>query len=103
MNLILQENSVSSNADVVLLSLEELFKKPASGRLETRPLVHTMATEFAGTLSPDGRWLAYYSTESGRQEVYVRPFPGIDTGRWQISTAGDHVQHGRRMVESSSI
>lgn len=37
--------------------------------------------------SPDGRWLAYFSNESGRPEIYVRPFPGPG-GKWQISTAG---------------
>ena len=37
--------------------------------------------------SPDGRWLAYQSDESGRQEIYVRPFPGPG-GRWPISTDG---------------
>ena len=37
--------------------------------------------------SPDGRWLAYSSTETGRAEVYVRPFPGPG-GKWQISTGG---------------
>ena len=37
--------------------------------------------------SPDGRWLAYSSNESGTQEVYVRPFPGPG-GRWQVSTGG---------------
>ena len=35
--------------------------------------------------SPDGRWLAYSSNESGHHEVYVRPFPGPG-GKWQIST-----------------
>jgi Tol biopolymer transport system component len=39
-------------------------------------------------LSPDGRWLAYVSTESSRAEVYVRPFPDVDAGRWQISRNG---------------
>ena len=86
MNLILQENTGSG--DVALLPLAELFKKPATGKLETRPLVHSAAGEFGGTVSPDGRWIAYYSNESNRQEVYVRPFPAIDSGRWQISTAG---------------
>ena len=38
--------------------------------------------------SPDGRWLAYVSDESGREEIYVRPFPDIDAGRWQVSTGG---------------
>jgi Tol biopolymer transport system component len=37
--------------------------------------------------SPDGRWIAYYSIESARFEVYVRPFPGPG-GKWQISTDG---------------
>jgi serine/threonine-protein kinase len=43
--------------------------------------------ELAPALSPDGRWLAYTSNESGRDEIYVRPFPGPG-GRWQISTDG---------------
>jgi hypothetical protein len=37
--------------------------------------------------SPDGRWIAYSSTESGRPEIYVRPFPGPG-GKWQISADG---------------
>ena len=40
--------------------------------------------------SPDGRWLAYTSDETGRPEVYVRPFPGAG-GKWQISTTGGTV------------
>ena len=43
--------------------------------------------ETLGRLSPDGRWMAYVSDKSGRDEVYVRPFP-VSTGEWQISTAG---------------
>jgi serine/threonine protein kinase len=39
-------------------------------------------------ISPDGRWMAYTSNESGRGEIYVRPFPDVNKGRWQISTAG---------------
>ena len=40
--------------------------------------------------SPDGRYLAYQSAEGepGQSEVYVRPFPQVDSGRWQISTTG---------------
>jgi serine/threonine-protein kinase len=37
--------------------------------------------------SPDGRWLAYVSNESGRYEIYVQPYPGPG-GKWQISTEG---------------
>jgi serine/threonine-protein kinase len=39
-------------------------------------------------VSPDGRWLAYQSDETGRFEVYVRPFPEVDRQRWPVSTAG---------------
>jgi Tol biopolymer transport system component/tRNA A-37 threonylcarbamoyl transferase component Bud32 len=44
--------------------------------------------QMSPALSPDGRWLAYTSDESGRDEVYVRPFPDVETGRWQISRDG---------------
>ena len=52
------------------------------------PLVATPAQEFHPALSPDGRWLAYNSNESGVPEVYVRPFPETATAKWQVSTAG---------------
>jgi serine/threonine-protein kinase len=52
------------------------------------PLIASATQEYNPTLSPDGRWLAYQSNESGRHEIYVRPFPEVDTGRWQISTNG---------------
>jgi len=47
----------------------------------------TPATEGAPRFSPDGRWLAYVSDESGRPEVYVQPYPGPG-GKWQISSDG---------------
>ncbi len=53
-----------------------------------RPLVVTGFQESGPTISPNGRWLAYRSNESGRNEVYVRPFPDTDDGRWQVSRTG---------------
>jgi hypothetical protein len=50
--------------------------------------VHTPAVELDAELSPDGRWLAYQSDESGRVEIFVRRYPEIDAGRWQASTEG---------------
>jgi Tol biopolymer transport system component len=50
-------------------------------------LLGTPANELAGEFSPDGRWVAYTSDDSGRAEVYVQPFPGPG-GRWQVSTEG---------------
>src|SRR5205823_22024 len=47
------------------------------------------ANEITGKISPDGRWLAYSSNETGRYEVYVQTFP-IPGGKRQVSTAGGH-------------
>jgi eukaryotic-like serine/threonine-protein kinase len=52
------------------------------------PLVATSFDELQPALSPDGRWLAYTSNESGRYEVYVRPFPDAAAAKWQVSTSG---------------
>lgn len=52
-----------------------------------RPLVATAADEGAPALSPDGRWIAYTSTESGAEEVYVQPIPGPGP-RLQVSVNG---------------
>jgi serine/threonine-protein kinase len=52
------------------------------------PLVTTPAVELSPAVSPDGRWLAYSSDESGTAEVYVRPFPDAATARWQVSASG---------------
>ncbi|MCH7474367.1 MAG: PD40 domain-containing protein, partial [Gemmatimonadetes bacterium] len=46
------------------------------------------AEESSPVLSPDERWLAYVSDESGRREVYVRPFPNVDEARWLVSAGG---------------
>jgi serine/threonine-protein kinase len=54
---------------------------------EPTPFVNSTFTELYPAFSPDGRWLAYQSNESGNYEVYVRPFPGPG-GRWQVSTGG---------------
>ncbi len=50
-------------------------------------LLQTPFDEHTGMLSPDDRWLAYVSNESGREEIYMRPFPGPG-GKVQISTEG---------------
>ena len=53
-----------------------------------RPLLAEPHDEGLPALSPDGRWLAYVSTEAGQPQVFVRPFPGVDQGKWQLSTGG---------------
>jgi serine/threonine-protein kinase len=50
--------------------------------------VITEGDEGAGAVSPDGRWIAYESLESGQIEVYVSPYPKTDGGRWRVSRSG---------------
>jgi len=52
------------------------------------PLVQTPFSERNGEVSPDGRWLAYEANDSGRFEIYVRPFPDPSRAVWQVSTDG---------------
>jgi hypothetical protein len=54
---------------------------------QPQPFLQSAFNEHHARLSPDVRWVAYASDESGRDEVYVRPFPSGD-GQWQISSAG---------------
>ena len=53
-----------------------------------RPLWDTAADVYTQAISPDGRWIAYASDVSGRYEIYVRPYPQVDDGLWQVSTDG---------------
>jgi len=64
--------------DIWLLDLRD---KPAA-----RPLLETRFSEVSPALSPDGRWLAYESNESGEPQIYVRPLSG--DGKWQVSPDG---------------
>ncbi len=53
-----------------------------------KPLLQEKYVELQPEISPDGRWMAYTSDESGKYEIYVRPFPEVNKGRWQVSTSG---------------
>ena len=64
-----------------------LVMRRLDGDTTTKPLLVTPATELAPRFSPDGRWLGYSSDESGRQEIYVQPFPALGH-RVQVSTDG---------------
>jgi eukaryotic-like serine/threonine-protein kinase len=76
-----------TGSDLWVLSLE--------GDRKAIPLLTTDFNEGLGDFSPDGRWVAYVSNESGRNEVYVRPFvasgpsgPSLGEGKWQVSKDG---------------
>jgi len=72
------EVSPTTGSDVWVLQLSDH---------KTQPLLRTEFNEVAPVFSPDGRWLAYVSDESGRNEVYAQPYPGPG-GKYQISTEG---------------
>ena len=55
---------------------------------ERRIVLGETFSEAFPTMSPDGRWMAYESNESGQYEIFVRPYPNVNDGKWQISTGG---------------
>ena len=62
------------------------------------PILDTIYSEGYATLSPDGKWLAFQSDQSGHTEVYVQPFEGATSGnkrRWQVSSGGGGLPHWR--------
>jgi hypothetical protein len=84
--LAVQQRNPQTGFDVMILPIEG---DAASGLKPGRPTPFLSGPfdETAAAFSPDGRWLAYASNESGRSEVYVRPFPGPG-GKWQVSLEG---------------
>jgi serine/threonine protein kinase len=73
----------------------DLWVLPLSGDRKPFPFLQTEFNETRGQFSPDGRWVVYTSDESGKDEVYVAPFPGPG-GKRQISTAGGTFPRWRR-------
>jgi Tol biopolymer transport system component len=73
----------------------DLWSVQLSGDRKPSPVVQGRADQLMGQISPDGKWLAYRSNETGRQEIYVQPFPA-GAGRWQISASGGSFPRWRR-------
>jgi serine/threonine-protein kinase len=78
--LLISEIGGAGNMDLQFLDLDSRESGP-------QPLLDSEFVEVGGTISPDGRWFAYSSNESGSPEIYVQPFPGLG-GKWQVSTDG---------------
>lgn len=75
----------------------DLFALPMEGNRRPLVLAQTPANEDQGQFSPDGRWVAYTSNESGLSEVYVIPFPPAPgKGRWMVSRGGGVQPRWRR-------
>jgi serine/threonine-protein kinase len=67
---------------------EDVMRMTLDGTRAVAPLVQSGFAERNGVVSPDGRWLAYEADDSGRFEVFVRPFPNVNSSRSPVSTDG---------------
>lgn len=79
-SLVLIQNAPTTGNDIASLALGS--NDPA------KLLIQTSAGEGPAEISPDGRWLADQSNEAGQHQIYVRPFPDVNAGRWQVSQSG---------------
>ena len=86
--------TVTADGRALILAVSEvngsppdLALLPLDGDHALKPLLQSKFGEAGARLSPDGRWLAYFSNETGRDEVYVRAFPSLE-GKLQVSTGG---------------
>jgi serine/threonine-protein kinase len=77
--LVFHERSPDTGMDIGVVSID--------GDHKSQVIIRGAFNEGRPAVSPDGRWIAYESNASGRSEVYVQPFPGLET-RWQVSTEG---------------
>ncbi len=78
--LVRTETAAAGNGDILAVS--------TNGDSPVVPVATSTFTELQPALSPDGRSAAYVSNESGINEIYVRPFPNAEAGRWQVSNGG---------------
>jgi serine/threonine-protein kinase len=78
--LVVREDDLETGFDISVVSL--------IGDRRATSLIRTGFNELNAEISPDGRWLAYQSNESGQDEIYVRPFPQVSTSLSQISKNG---------------
>ena len=75
----------------------DLWLMPLAGDRKPTVYVNSEFNETHGQFSPDGHWIAYASDESGRPEIYVRPFPlTADSGKWTVSSGGGVTPRWRR-------
>jgi serine/threonine-protein kinase len=84
--LVVAQAHPTTGSDLYLVSLADGLGRGTAR--DARPLIATRFNEQNAEISPDGAWLAYQSDMSGRNEIYVQPFPDVEQGRFPISTGG---------------
>jgi Tol biopolymer transport system component len=72
----------------------DLWVLPLTGDRRPQPFSNSAYSEIQAKFSPDGRWIAYVSNESGQDQVYVQSFP-VTGGKWQVSFNGGYQPHWR--------
>src|SRR5262249_51808801 len=77
----------SQDGKYILIKVDNELWYATAAELKPQPLFKSSATFHNAQFSPDGRWIAYASNESGNMEIYVSPFPSA-AGKWQVSRAG---------------
>ena len=80
--LVLWQVSASGHQDIVTLSME--------GEHIWKPLLQKKYNRLYPRISPDGRWMAYTSQETGKPQVYVCPFPAVNEGKWEVSSGAGY-------------
>jgi len=83
----------SDNQTVIYIELSpetsyDIYSVSLTGDRKPKPLLATQFDERRPSLSHDDKWMVYQSNESGAFELFVRPFPNVDSGRWQVSVGG---------------
>jgi hypothetical protein len=91
--MILMPNSISPDNTVVFSQAtgagnQDLMTMRLNGERKAEPLIARPSSDMKGAVSPDGRWLAMQSIESGRSEIWLQSFPDVDSFREKVSTGG---------------
>jgi eukaryotic-like serine/threonine-protein kinase len=86
--------SISPDGSILLLGAGDIFHVPLAAGGKPQPLLQTRFYEGEARFSPDGRWIAYQSNESGRGEIYVQSYPE-PRGKWLASQSGGNYPQWR--------
>jgi serine/threonine-protein kinase len=81
-HLVFYDEAGSTGRDIHVLIMDD--------ERSAMPLIVAQSNQDVSDVSPDGRWIAYESIESGEDTIFVRPFPDVESGRWQVSSGNSN-------------